>query len=309
MKFNRFFSLSLLNILLWTGATMAIARSKCPTMGPRLTAQQYCDKYAEMARDQMRRHGVPASITLAQGMLESGFGSSYLAVVANNHFGIKAYSRGWTGAVERCDDDAQDEPFCKFASVQEGYEYHSTFLLNNSRYARLFSYNIKDYKKWANGLKECGYATNPNYGKLLIDLIEKNKLYEYDNLNYSIGNIRNLEGMHTVYKSSNDRSGMKYIRCKEGDDLRMIAREFDINVKKLMRNNDLMEGYVPREGDILYLQNKKSKAHKGYDRHVVVAGESMWMISQMYGVKISSLMKRNKLKSAAVYEGQVLKLR
>ena len=158
----------------------AAKKVKCPPLGPKMTVQEYCDKYGEEARKQMKKYGIPASITLAQGILESGYGSSYLAIEARNHFGIKAYSRGWTGPVVKCDDDAKDEPFCKFKTVEEGYEYHSTFLRNNTRYNPLFTLDIRDYESWANGLKKCGYATNPKYAQLLIDLIEKNHLDAYD---------------------------------------------------------------------------------------------------------------------------------
>lgn len=282
----------------------AIAKkAKCPTMGPRLTAKEYCEKYANEARRQMKKYGVPASITLAQGMLESGYGSSYLAVVANNHFGIKAYSRGWKGPVVRCDDDAKDEPFCKFGSVEEGYEYHSTFLHNNSRYAPLFKLDIRDYEGWARGLKKCGYATNPKYAELLIDLIEKNNLDVYDAKNY-----KEVGAQHKLYVTRK-RHGLKYIRCYEGDDLAAIAKEFGLSKRKLRNWNDLTKQSELHEDDIIYLQKKNKKAEKEYEQHIVRAGDSMWSIAQTYGVTVQSLMKRNKLTSATVHAGQVLKLR
>ncbi len=273
-------------------------------MGPRLTVEQYCEKYGEMARKQMRKHGVPASITLAQGILESGYGSSYLAVVANNHFGIKAYSRNWKGPTVLCDDDAKDEPFCKFSSVEDGFEYHSTFLRDNSRYASLFKLDIRDYENWAHGLKQCGYATNPKYGTLLIDLIEDYHLDVYDILsNTQITSVK-----RTLYVTS-AKGGLKYVRCLKGDDLAAIAKAYGINERKLRRYNELTKRSVLKENDIIYLQSKKSKAPKGFEYHTVKAGESMWSISQLYGVRIKSLMRRNKLVSATVHVGQVLRLR
>lgn len=278
-------------------------KAKCPTMGPRLTVKEYCDKYGDEARRQMKKYGVPASITLAQGLLESGYGSSYLAVVANNHFGIKAYSRGWKGPVVRCDDDARDEPFCKFGSVEEGYEYHSTFLHDNSRYAPLFKLDIRDYEAWARGLKQCGYATNPKYADLLIGLIENNHLDAYDAKSSKV-----LTSVHKLYVTRR-HNGMKYIRCNDDDDLAAIAKEFGISKRKLRKWNDLTKQSELHEGEIIYLQKKRKKAEKEYEQHVVRGGDSMWSIAQTYGVTIQSLMKRNKLSSATVHAGQVLKLR
>jgi len=283
---------------------LSAKKAKCPTMGPRLTVEEYCEKYGEMARRQMRKYRVPASITLAQGLLESGYGSSYLAVVANNHFGIKAYSRGWKGDVVRCDDDAKNEPFCKFSSVAEGFEYHSTFLRDNPRYAPLFKLDIRDYENWAHGLKNCGYATNPKYGTLLINLIETYHLDVYDILQ----NTRVTTAKRTLYVTSS-KKGLKYVRCLKGDDLAAIAKEFGINERKLRRYNELTKRSVLKENDIIYLQSKRNKADKRFVVHTVKAGESMWSISQLYGVTIKSLMRRNKLVSATVHEGQVLRLR
>ena len=273
-------------------------------MGPRMTVEEYCEKYSKMAREQMRKHGVPASITLAQGILESGYGSSYLAVVANNHFGIKAYSRNWKGPTVLCDDDAANEPFCKFGSVAEGYEYHSTFLKTNPRYAPLFKLDIRDYESWANGLKACGYATNPKYGTLLINLIEANHLDVYDIPN----STKVTTAKRTLYVTSAKR-GLKYVRCLKGDDLAAIAKAYRVNERTLRRWNDLTKRSVLKENDIIYLQAKRNKAPKEFTIHRVKAGESMWSISQLYGVTIKSLMRRNKLVSATVHEGQVLRLR
>ena len=283
---------------------MSAKKAKCPPMGPRLTVEEYCEKYSKMAREQMRKHGVPASITLAQGILESGYGSSYLAVVANNHFGIKAYSRNWKGPTVLCDDDAANEPFCKFGSVAEGFEYHSTFLKTNPRYAPLFKLDIRDYESWANGLKACGYATNPKYGTLLINLIEANHLDVYDIPN----STKVTTAKRTLYVTSAKR-GLKYVRCLKGDDLAAIAKAYHVNERTLRRWNDLTKRSVLKENDIIYLQAKRNKAPKEFTIHRVKAGESMWSISQLYGVTIKSLMRRNKLVSATVHEGQVLRLR
>lgn len=290
-------------LMLFFSAENAFSRgSKCPPLGKRLTVQQYCKLYAEEARKQMRKYGIPASITLAQGIHESGSGSSYLAVEAKNHFGIKAY-RGWNGPVVKCDDDTKNEPFCKFKTVEQGYEYHSTFLKSNTRYAPLFKLKSTDYEGWAEGLRKCGYATNPKYAKILIRLIEDNHLDAYD-----VKNAKILEYQHQVYLTA-QKGGKVYIRCKKGDDLAAIAKEFDISKSKLRKWNDLTKLSVLKEGDIIYLQKKSKKADKGFDTHTVRGGESLWSISQTYGITVMSLIKRNDLASATVTAGQVLKLR
>lgn len=278
-------------------------KSKCPPLGPRMTPEQYCAKYADEARRQMKKYGVPASITLAQGMLESAYGSSYLAIEANNHFGIKSYSRGWRGPVVRCDDDARDEPFCKFSSVYEGYEYHSTFLRDNTRYASLFKLKITDYESWAYGLKRCGYATNPRYPELLIGIIEANHLDVYD-----VKDAKNIGERHRLYVTR-QKGGLRYIRCYKNDDLALIASEYGLSKRKLRKWNDLPKQHTLREGDIIYLEKKNKKAHKEHTLHIVKPGESLWSISQMYGVRVNSLMKRNKMVSATVQAGQEIRLR
>lgn len=148
--------------------------------------QNYILKYHRLAQKEMKRHGVPASITLAQGLLESGYGKSKLAIKARNHFGIKCTS-SWKGRSMRMDDDKKDECFRKYSSVKKSYIDHSLFL-KRDRYASLFALDIKDYKAWAFGLKKCGYATNPKYAELLIGIINKYDLHKYDNKKYKSKN-------------------------------------------------------------------------------------------------------------------------
>lgn len=277
------------------------------SVSARLTPIQYCEKYSDEARRQMKKYGIPASITLAQGMLESGYGSSYLATVAKNHFGIKAY-RGWNGPIVRVDDDSKQEPFCKFNTVEEGYEYHSIFLQSNKRYASLFELDPTDYEAWAKGLKKAGYATNPKYADMLIRIIEENHLDIYDILKGKSKGKNNHYSIHKLYVTSN-KGGLKYVRANSDDDLSYIAEEFDISKRQLRKWNDLHKKAVIMEGDIIYLQPKHKKADKKYPQHVVQAGESLHRISQLYGVTVKSILKRNKLTTATVHEGQVLKLR
>lgn len=288
--------------------TSAAGRTNFKTqVQPRMTALQYCEKYSDEARRQMQKYGIPASITLAQGMLESGYGSSYLAVYAKNHFGIKAY-RGWSGPVVRVDDDSRSEPFCKFNTVEEGFEYHSKFLKNNARYSTLFSLDKTDYESWAHGLRKCGYATNPKYGESLIRIIEENHLDLYDVSRAKVNSGRVSIAKHKLYVTSRHH-GLSYVRANSNDDLSYIAAEYNVSKRKLRKWNDLHKKAVLMEGDIIYLQAKHSKAEKQYPYHTVQPGESLHSISQVYGVKVSSLMKRNGMTTATVHAGQKLKLR
>lgn len=300
---RKFAILALIVLKFFTSAVLLSARGdKCVRQRAPMTVKEYVAEYSREAQRQQKKYGIPASITLAQGLLESGNGSSYLAVVANNHFGIKAY-RDWNGPVVRCDDDAKREPFCKFSSVEKGYEYHSLFLRNNPRYNPLFKLDVTDYAGWAEGLKRCGYATSRSYARDLIRIIETNHLDVYD-----VPSARYVQNPHRVYLSSRKR-GLRYIRCHRDDDLAYISREFDIPKRKLRSWNDLPKKYRLKEGEIIYLEKKHRRANREHPAHVVKAGESLQAISQMYGVRLSSLMKRNKLDSGRVQAGQVLKLR
>ena len=157
-------------ILLIISPVLLVAQSK---------TESYISKYSSVAVDEMEKYGIPASITLAQGILESGNGESRLATEGNNHFGIKCHSN-WSGKTIIEDDDEKGECFRKYDKVADSYRDHSLFLTERGRYSFLFEYKKSDYKKWAKGLKKAGYATNPNYPTLLIDLIERYELYTYD---------------------------------------------------------------------------------------------------------------------------------
>ena len=285
------------------------ARSNCPDQGPRLSADEYCRRYAAEAQRQMKLYGIPASITLAQGMYESGYGSSYIAVKGNNHFGIKAY-RGWSGPVVRCDDDRSNEPFCKFKSVMEGYEHHSRFLRDNTRYAPLFKLSPTDYEGWAKGLQKCGYATNPKYPQQLCDIIQRYQLYKYDKpqgkeskTTYASSTTR-----HKLYTTAR-RRGLKFVKANRNDALSVIAHEYKVSERQLRHWNDLPKRYQLKEGEVIYLQAKRNRADKLHPTHVVASGESLQSISQQYGVTVRSIIKRNKLTSGNIRQGQVLRLR
>lgn len=259
---------------------------------------RYIDTYKEMAVDQMLRYKIPASITLAQGLLESGAGESYLARVANNHFGIKCGS-SWKGPYVRQDDDARNEKFRKYKSVAESYEDHSLFL-KQPRYASLFKYSTRNYKDWAHGLKRCGYATNPRYGYLLIDLIERYDLDQYDrwkSVKQKYDNSQLAEDeeafAHLVYFNNDNY----YIIARAGDTFKSLAAETGVSARNIRKYNELPKGYAIQEGDVLYLERKRKRASESYEGrpHVVQPGESMYTIAQRYGIRMESLYKMNDL--------------
>lgn len=248
----------------------------------------YIDQYGDLAVEQMREHRIPASITLAQGLLESGAGQSTLAKKSNNHFGIKCGN--WRGKSVRHDDDAKDECFRAYRHPVESYEDHSIFLKSGSRYAFLFKLEITDYKAWAKGLKKAGYATDPSYANRLIQIIEDYELYKYDS---SRNKKRKTEVVsiapHQVY-ISND---LFYVVARRGDSFESLGKEFDIRASKLVKFNDLFEEYTLAEGDIIYLQKKNKKAAKKYPVCIVGDGESMHSIAQRYGIRLKNLYKMN----------------
>ena len=172
------FQKGLLKTLLLSVCLLLISQPLAAQMRKNSVYQQYFDKYSVLAVEQMKRYHIPASITLAQGVFESGAGKSRLAVMGNNHFGIKCH--GWTGRTLYFTDDAPNECFRAYPSVRDSYEDHSLFLVNGQRYRNLFSLRPTDYKGWARGLKKAGYATNPQYANKLIEIIELYDLHRYD---------------------------------------------------------------------------------------------------------------------------------
>lgn len=267
--------------------------------------EDYIKKYRELAVEEMKKYRIPASITLAQGLLESGAGQSKLARKSNNHFGIKCGS-GWTGKTVSYDDDARGECFRAYKHPKQSYEDHSKFLVGRSRYASLFKLKITDYKGWARGLKKAGYATNPRYAEQLIGIIELYDLHKYD----TKGGLKWMKENPNPHQSY-IANGLVYIVVRSGDSWKSISREFDISRKKLRKYNDLYKGYVLQAGDILYLEEKNKKADKEHVVHVLRAGESMYSVSQKYGIRLKNLYKRNKMKpeDPAPEAGTILRLR
>ena len=257
---------------------------------------------------EMNDYGIPASITLAQGILESAAGTSRLAVQANNHFGIKCHN-DWSGEKIYHDDDKNNECFRKYEYAEQSFIDHSQFLKDRPRYSFLFELDKTDYKAWAKGLKQAGYATDPNYPKRLIELIERYELYKYDKQS----SISKAEGVKTPEKLTKEKneSGLKYVYVQKGESYYTIAVKYNIPFGLIFKFNDVdRKTRQPEEGTIVYLQSKKKKITWGEGLHVVEKGESMHDISQKYGIRLHSLYDLNNMPYDSKPEvGQLLKLR
>ena len=267
--------------------------------------ESYIKQYRDLAVEEMKKYRIPASITLAQGLLESGAGQSTLARKSNNHFGIKCGS-DWRGKTVSHDDDERGECFRAYKHPKQSYEDHSKFLANRPRYASLFKLDITDYKGWARGLKKAGYATNPRYAEQLIGIIELYDLHKYDKKG-GLKWMKENPNPHQTYIAN----GLVYIVVRAGDSWKSISKELDISQKKLRKYNDLYKGYALQVGDILYLEKKNRKAGKEHIVHVLRAGESMYSISQKYGIRLKNLYKLNKMDEddPAPEVGTILRLR
>jgi LysM repeat protein len=284
-------------------------------------ANAYIEKYKELAISEMKRTGIPASITLAQGMIESDFGRSRLAREANNHFGIKCHNN-WTGPTIRHNDDRRNECFRKYRRPEESFYDHSDFLKEGSRYAFLFDLSSQDYKGWARGLKKAGYATNPDYSNMLIRKIEENNLSRFDRRDYradakiqpavepaiteEIVTTDTIDDPKNVpYNSEGDikaipvrireNNRIQYIIVREGETAESIQEDFQLLKWELAKYNELEAGFIPQPGQILYLQPKRDKAEPGKEFHTVLEGETIHLISQKYGVRVKKLYEYNRL--------------
>lgn len=259
----------------------------------------YINQYMDMAVEQMARYRIPASITLAQALLESRAGTSPLAVSGKNHFGIKCGS-SWSGPYMLVDDDAKDEHFRVYQSVKDSYEDHSRFLRVNGRYANLFSLKMTDYKGWAYGLKAAGYATNPKYADILIQLIEDYDLSKLDHFSDS-------RRWQKVMREEGNSEGYKVMMCnknfytiaRQGDTFKSISKEMGVSERRLRKYNEVDRHYVLQEGDIVYFEKKQKRADKAYRGvyHRLKAGESLYSISQHFGMRLKTLYSINNLSS------------
>jgi hypothetical protein len=299
--------LSILSISLWAQSRNA-------------AYEAYIEQYRHIAIEQQRKHGIPASITLAQALLESGAGKSELATKANNHFGIKCTS-DWTGKTYTYSDNRANECFRKYADVADSYEDHSLFL-KRKRYESLFSLSVKDYKGWARGLKECGYATDPKYPSKLINIIE---LYELDKLSshkslvnsddskkktstsaedteitfvepapeedYPMPPMDELELFHN--HRSGKRNGVRYIIAGSTETFASLALFLNMRERTLRKYNDALDTRELKEGDMVYIYPKKNRAERRYPTYYFRGDDTAWDIAQRYGIKLKSLYELN----------------
>ncbi len=270
----------------------------------------YFSTWGEVAVQQMVQYRIPASITLAQGVLESGAGKSELARKANNHFGIKC--NGWTGRKSYHDDDERGECFRAYDNAYQSYVDHSVFLTNSPRYRRLFDLKRTDYKGWAKGLKACGYATSPTYATRLIEIIETYGLHRYD-----VGKGFDKQRIEQMHQSADQRqvftfNNNYYVRARRGDTFRRIADDVDVSYRRLAKFNERDKNDTLEEGEIIWLQKKRRKAPKEFKNrpHRVEPGESMYIISQRYGIRLKNLYKMNGLSPDYVIQaGDLLRVR
>ncbi len=260
------------------------------------TPKWYVERYKVFAIKEMKRTGIPASITLAQGMLESSYGKSKLAKEGKNHFGIKCHRGNWGGGEMYLADDRPDECFRTYESVLHSYKDHSEFLRKGSRYEGLFELKPNNYADWAEGLKEAGYATNPRYDDILIKLIKKHNLHyfdQYHNKPFKGGKL--VEQRSTQdQKATAKVNGLEAYKPEAQQSLKAIAQQTGVAIRKLKEYNDFHDPYATvQKGIPIYLSPKNQKPAKSY--HVVEEKESLWEISQKYGVQLKKLYKRNRL--------------
>lgn len=271
------------------------------------TYEKYIKQYSNLAIQHQKKFHIPASITLAQGLLESGAGQSELARKSNNHFGIKCHS-DWRGGRVYHDDDLRGECFRKYKNPEQSYEDHARFLVDRPRYASLFKLKATDYKGWARGLQKCGYATDRAYANRLIKLIEDYDLYRYDTAKggKKAGKRPARISRYTIYRTN----GLLYVYSNGKDSFDDIAASLGFRVKDLKKYNEVPEDFPLQKGDVVYLEKKKKKADKPNYDYVVKMGDSMHGIAQKFGIQIKSLYKMNKKhKDYIPEEGDVLKLR
>lgn len=285
--------------------------------------QAYIDQHKETALRNEKKYGIPAPIILAQGILESGAGTSGLTRASNNHFGIKAGSK-WKGRVHLAwDDETQKSRFRCYASAAESYQDHARLLTTNSCYRPLFKINIYDYRGWAHGLKKAGYATAPRYAQALIGIIDQYKLYEINGgAKLKPGKTVVITSYKTIEKpvfeeectlDENEESeeqimiveaASRYavlindIHCtvlQPGETLASISRKYDISPVQLLTFNELGSEYQVREGDIVFLDKKKKKYNGAQDVYVAKKGDTLYEVSQEFGIQLHQLAKLNNM--------------
>ena len=309
-KYNLFLSLILIVSFIFASAELS-GQQKMNAY------DAYIELYGDLAVKHMEHYQIPASITLAQGILESDAGMSDLARRSNNHFGIKCHY-GWTGGRVYAADDTPNDCFRRYNSVDDSYRDHSEFLVNGARYRSLFNLSLTDYKGWAKGLQRSGYATDKAYANKLIKLIEDYELYRFDDPKYRKGvsrrerdQRRRLEALRAIWEHQPYIThGLVYVIAVGGDTYAGIAREFGFKEEDLLRYNEVPIDFPLSDGDIVYFQKKKARADKPYLFHTVQVGESIYSISQKYGIRMRNLYRLNKKNYSYIpEEGDILKLR
>jgi LysM repeat protein len=318
-------SVIILNLALISGLfSCRVSRPVVQVSGSEPSAEDYIYKFKDLAVYEMKRTGIPASITMAQGMIESDYGRSRLAREANNHFGIKCHD-DWTGRTMYKNDDRRNECFRRYSKPEESFYDHSDFLRSGSRYSFLFDIEPSDYKSWARGLKKAGYATNSDYANMLIRKIEEYNLMNLD----KIYDLAKLPGRSTIVVNpvvappdtistlkpapvSNasiavaarvprimENNRILYIIVKDGDTREKIENEFQLLKWELPRYNELDSNFPLVPGQILYLQPKREKAEPGKDFYTTAEGDTMYLISQKYGIKLKSLYEMNRMEEGS----------
>ena len=269
--------------------------------------EEYIKNYYKIAISEMHLHGIPASITLAQGILESGNGKSHLAKKSNNHFGIKCH-KNWKGKKVFHDDDEKKECFRKYKNPNESFKDHSLFLKERDRYSFLFRYKTSDYKSWSKGLKKAGYATNPNYANKLIELIEKYNLHVYDvsNKNGKRKIDKNIgKNNREILKSNNN---VKYVLSKKNDTYDLIAHQNRLWLWQILDFNDKIKDENLEVGEIVFLEPKRNKGK--LKEYKVKKGDTIYSISQKNGIKLSKLKKINNIDEKFIIKtNQIIYLR
>ena len=310
----------------------------------RQTKEEYIDKYKHIAIDHMERYGIPASITLAQGILESDSGNSNLARRSNNHFGIKC-KKGWKGDKVYHTDDAPDECFRKYDTVEESYQDHADFLDQSPRYDSLFAYSSSDYHSWARGLKAAGYATAPDYAQRLTKIIEDNKLYLFDEDNGAALYAAHLRAEKSVTDDFAEKSSVDiptttearvdpnnyrgpertyngysvfvnnrthFVIARDGDTFSRIASTFALTERTLRKYNEINPKSTanPIEGELIYIEQKQAKWLGDGNSHTVTDGETLTSVAQEYGIRLKKLAKMNRMRiTDNLQAGQTLKLK
>ena len=307
------------------------------TAKERQTREEYVDKYKAIAIAHMERYGIPASITMAQGILESDSGNSRLSLSSNNHFGIKC-KKHWTGDRVYHDDDAKGECFRAYPSVEASYQDHADFLDQSPRYDSLFAYPSDDYRSWARGLKAAGYATAPDYAERLVNIIESMKLYLLDKENgnkiyaASKSATANTEAWWESNIATSDEqinpnafrvtvnshkgygvyrtNHTFYVVAKEGDTFESVGEVFDISAKMLRKFNDVAKDAKLSKGDIVYIERKKTQWLGNVMQHKVLRDENLYSLSQSYGIRLKSLVKLNRMRDGEdVKKGDIIRLK